>query len=197
MLVRSAPLHWFVARIRTALSPWVLLAASCTGGSAGLAADDPWIGGIPRDQPSIVTIENLQYEPLRAFALVRADHPAAASSNVEFHDRGIKRTEVGRMNRLLDEFEARRFLQYSAPVDAIKAPDRKTMLRRLIIQVGDQKRVFTLPRGPKLETAEAFNQQALAFQAMFNETLDLNQEILREKSIDLKAGAPPKKDRTP
>jgi hypothetical protein len=146
--------------------------SSCADRPTVRATNGPWQDGFPTGEPVVVTMENLNYEPPRMVGLVSEDHPAAQSSDAMLRKSGIKRVPVDRMKLLLDTLAEYRFLEVSQPLAKFEPVDSKVVLRRLTIMIGGERRAFTLARGPSKEMADCFNRQAIAVQAMFNETVD-------------------------
>lgn len=167
--------------------PILLASASlvaCSGSSGALEhgsgasrSGDSWSSGLPRGEPTIVTMENLSYAPSRVLGLVSANHPAAQTQEAAIRRSGIKRVPVDRMDRLLEVLEDDGFVASAAPLAEFTQADARIVLRRLTVSIGEQRRAFTLPRGPTKEAADRFNKQAIAVQAMFNEIVDFRQEV--------------------
>ena len=145
---------------------------------AGCATTDSsdWNEGIPDAGSVVVTLENLSYDPPRLIGLVGEEHPAAESEDANLRRSGIKRVPADRMEVLLEELLRRGFVDHSVPTTTLDPADPKVLLRRLVITSGDARRAFTLPRRPAAAPAEAFNEQARAVQAMFNEVVDFRLE---------------------
>ncbi len=154
-----------------------------TGCSSRAATGSEWTTAIPTDEPAVVTIENLSYDPPRILGLVSDDHPAADAEDAALRRTGIKRVPADRMAVLLDELTRRGFLAASQPLAVFEPSDPKRVLRRLVITVGEERRAFTLPRGPNAATAERFNVLAHAVQAMFNEVVDFRLEGSAKNSL--------------
>lgn len=153
-------------------------ASSCAGPTAGReVADADWANGIPLGHSTVVTIENLSYDPPRVLGLVSDDLPAAKSQEAELRRSGIKRIPPDRMDQLLEVLDDYGFVASSAPLAEFKRLDPKLVLRRLTITMGASRRAFTLPRGPSADAAARFNKQAIAVQAMFNEIVDFRQDF--------------------
>lgn len=178
-------------RAARALAPLPLLlalaglVASAPGCSTGANSGDGagWSQAIPTDEPAVVTIENLSYDPPRILGLVSDDHPAADAEDAELRRTGVKRIPADRMVVLLDELTRRGFVDASQPLAEFVPSDPKRVLRRLVVTVGEQRRAFTLPRGPNAATAEQFNALAHAVQAMFNEVVDFRLEGSAKSSL--------------
>lgn len=152
------------------------LAVRCTA-SSGTSAAANGSGFFASTTAAVVTVENLSYDPPRVLGLVSADHPAASADEAMLRGSGIKRVPPERMERLLEVLEDEGFAGLSAPLAEFAPVDPAVVLRRLTVSIGDQRRAFTLPRRPSVAAAERFNRQALAVQAMFNETVDFRQEV--------------------
>ncbi len=164
-------------RIATLFGALLLVAAplallGCQASAGGHSAARSWADGIPLDEPAVVTLENLSCDPPRILGLVGSDHAAAASADAVIRRSGIKRVPADRMDRLLEELTKEGFAGSSEPIEELTAADPKIVLRRLTVTVGDQRRAFTVMRGPKSDVTDRFNAQARAVQAMFNETFD-------------------------
>jgi len=156
----------------------VAACSGCAGSNSSFerASDGPWIDGFPRGEATVVTIENLSYDPPRMLGLVSEDHPAAASEAAALRSSGIKRIPAACVDELLQELEQDGFLPASAPLPAIRPADPALVLRRLTVTIGGERRAFTLPRRPPKELAERFNALAHAVQQAFNETVDFRRE---------------------
>jgi hypothetical protein len=152
------------------------LAVRCVApsGTPGTANGDEFFASTTA---AVVTVENLSHDPPRVLGLVSADHPAAGADEAMLRGSGIKRIPPERMERLLEVLEDEGFAGFSAPLAEFAPVDSALVLRRLTVSIGDQRRAFTLPRRPSAASAERFNRQALAVQAMFNETVDFRQEV--------------------
>jgi len=156
----------------------LVVACSSEGAVSGSrqGTEGAWEDGIPDDEPAVVTIENLSYDPPRILGLVSEDHPSAQTEEAAIRRSGIKRVPPDRMEELLEVLEDEGFLDSSAPLAEFKPVDAKVVLRRLTVTIGDERRAFTLPRRPAPELAERFNRQAHAVQALFNEIVDFRQD---------------------
>jgi len=140
------------------------------------AADGPWEDGMPRGEPTVVTIENLSYDPPRMLGLVSENHPAAGSEEASLRRSGIKRVAVDRMDDLLEALEDGGFLAASAALPVFGPVDRTLVLRRLTVTIGAERRAFTLPRRPSGDSADRFNALAHHVLTRFNEVVDLRME---------------------
>lgn len=165
-------------RLPTRALQWIVggLAAACAGthgtASSGAARADSWSDGIPRGQPTVVTIENLNYDPPRALGLVSKDHAGVANDEAELRKSGFKRVEVDDMNALLDKMQSDEFVASSVALTRFEPVDRAHVIGRLVVIVGEETRAFTLPRGARAESIHRFNKLAEDVTSLFNATFD-------------------------
>jgi hypothetical protein len=150
------------------------IAAGCSGARTfdGEPITGPWADGLPRGRPTVVTLENLNYDPPRVLGLVSENHPAAKREEASLRQSGIKRLSDDLVDVLLEKLEDEGFLSVSAPLAEFKPVDSKVVLRRLTVTIGDERRAFTLMRRPSKELADRFTAQARAVQEMFNGIVD-------------------------